>query len=332
MEYIKRYLYAIEKRLPASNKKDVVKEIESLIMDELEGKFGSKPVYGDKEIQQVLTEMGHPIQVSMRYRGEKEYFIGPELFYFFKLLLTIVCGAVTLGLVVSFVVGSFSLDANVWDVLKKFLLFLPSLIPALLSAVGSVTIVFFLIQKFAKPDQKIDLREEWTVKDLAEIPQNSDRVKRAEPIIAICLTIIFAIFINLYCRNSELLFGSSIHFMQIFDLNVARQILPLWNISIGITLALQTILLFKGKWNIATRIVDVFESLFSIYILAFMLKIDMLIATNGLTNIFNDGGFIASHVEKYYYIGLKWIVVITIIAIIVKTITLIVKSARKAGV
>ena len=101
MELIKRYLYAIERRLRGSTKEDITKEINSIIMDELEGKFGLKTNYEKEEIEVVLQEMGHPRDVASRFRGDKQYLIGPDLISFYWMVVSIVAGATTLGLVVS---------------------------------------------------------------------------------------------------------------------------------------------------------------------------------------------------------------------------------------
>ena len=79
MEIIKKYVYAVQRRLPAVGRDDIVKEINSLIYDELEGKFGKKDSYSNEEAEEVLKEMGHPREVAARYRGGSQTFIGSEL-------------------------------------------------------------------------------------------------------------------------------------------------------------------------------------------------------------------------------------------------------------
>ena len=72
MEIIERYIYAIKRRLPGKMSDDIATEIESLLYDELEEKFGNKETYTKEEIEEVMIEMGDPREVAERYRGGKQ--------------------------------------------------------------------------------------------------------------------------------------------------------------------------------------------------------------------------------------------------------------------
>lgn len=336
MELIERYIYSIRRRLLGSNKDDIVKEINSLIMDELEGKYGSKAEYTKDEIEAVLIEMGHPREVASRYRGDKQYLIGPEVFPIYKMMLAIVAGAVTLGLFVSFVVSSFGAESS-REIALNFLELIPSIFTALLGAIGGLTVAFWLMDRFAKFNKKeLDFNEGWKPRDLPELPHESDRVRMWEPIMAIIFIIIWAVFINSYAGYGGMpyvkAFGDNVAIFPIFNIEAVRYILPLWNISIGLSLILQVILLKTGKWQLGTRIAEIGLNVFSIAILAVMITGPMLISFDGMIKIFEEPEFNAVNIQKYYYIGLKVIMGLSALGVVTNTIKLIAKQARKANV
>ncbi len=93
MELVERYLYAVGKKLPMKKRKDIVNELRSLIMDNLDDRAkGDNPT--EDEITQVLMEMGAPAEVAKRYRTGPQWLIGPELFDVYKMVVSIVAGAV----------------------------------------------------------------------------------------------------------------------------------------------------------------------------------------------------------------------------------------------
>jgi hypothetical protein len=67
MKLIEQYLRAISYNLPLSKRKDVVEELRSLMMDEIEQRFGAEP--GENDLRDYINEFGAPNQVAARYRS-----------------------------------------------------------------------------------------------------------------------------------------------------------------------------------------------------------------------------------------------------------------------
>lgn len=340
MEVIKKYIYAIQRRLPAQNKDDIAKEINSLIFDELEGKFGKRDEYTNEEIEEVLKEMGHPREVAARYRGDKQLLIGPELFPIYKMVLAITAGATTLGLVISFIVKVINEaaagDATLWLFASNFGQLLGGLFSALLGLVGSMTIIFAVIQHFGKFDEMdVDIYEDWKPKDLPDLPEEKDRVSRWEPIVGMIFIVFGAVLLNYYVAAGNIPYmvnpGSGISVLPIFSVEALKQYLPLWNLSLGLSFVLQIILLIQGKNTLGTRLFDIGISLLGIAILATMISGDMIISVEGLINEFGSHDWINA-MQQHYYTFLKVIMGLSIFGIIVSVINLIVQQARKANV
>jgi len=340
MDIINKYIYAIQRRLPTQNKDDIAKEIKSLIYDELEGKFGKQNEYTNEEIEEVITEMGHPREVASRYRGDKQLLIGAELFPIYKMVLAISAGATTLGLVISFIVKAVNHAATEAITLGFFIgsfaeLF-ASLFSSLLGLVGSLTIIFALIQHYGKFDKEdINMYEDWKPKDLPDLPEEKDRVHRWEPIVAMFFIALGFAILNYYVAAGNLPFiinqGTEITVLPIFSVDALRQYLPLWNLSLGLSFALQIVLLVQGKWNLGPRLFDISISLLGIVILATMINGPMIISTEGMLHEFGHSYWLDT-LQKYYYVALKVFMGFGIFGIVVNVIKIIFQQARKANV
>ena len=340
MELITKYIYAIQRRLPAHNKDDIAKEINSLIFDELEGKFGKKDEYTAEEIEQVIKEMGHPSQVAARYRGDSQLLIGTELFPIYKMVLAIVGGSVALGLVISFIVkvinDAVENGATLMMFFSNFAQLLGGLFSALLSVVGIITIVFALVQHYGKFEKKdIDMYEDWKPKDLPDLPEERDRVKRWEPLVAMFFITIGFVILNYYVIDGNLPIWinpqSDVTIIPIFNVEALRQYLPLWNLSLFASFALQVVLLVRGKWTLGERLLELSIALLGIVITATMINGPMIISTAGLIKEFGAMDWMGS-IEKYYYIALKVALGFGIFGVVVNVIKIIVQQARKANV
>ena len=340
MEIIKKYIYAIQKRLPTASKDDITKEITSLIYDELEGKFGKKDEYTNDEVEEVIKEMGHPREVAARYRGDKQLLIGPEIYPVYKMVLAIAAGGTTLGLVISYIVKIINQAVVETATLKVFLMgfgeLIGSLVSSLLALVGSITIIFALIQHFGKiGGEDMNIYDDWKPRDLPDLPEEMDRVHRAAPIIVMCFIAFGFAIMNYYVAAGNIPFVSSfdsdVVIIPIFSIDALSRYLPFWNLSLGLSFALQIILFIQGKWNLGTRLFDIGISLLGIVILASMINGPMIISMEGLIHEFGAQGWM-DIISNNYYIALKVVTGISIFGIVVSVIKLIVQQARKANV
>jgi hypothetical protein len=336
MEIIERYIYAIKRRLPGKMSDDIATEIESLLYDELEEKFGNKETYTKDEIEEVMIEMGHPREVAERYRGGKQYLIGPEIFPIYKMVASIVLGAVTLGLVISFVISAFTMEANTaWDSIKPFFGFFPSLFAAWMSAIGGLTITFAIIEHFAKLDGKeFDFSEGWKPSDLPELPEEKDIVRLWEPIVSMVFIIIWLILLNSYIYTQGAILESLEHvtFLPVLNFEALQQFLPVWNLSIGLSLALQIVYIVTRKHTLFTRIFEIVLSLFGIVILVMILNGPALVDFTQIVDFFQNSNLTMASLDANYRLGIKILIGLSTFGMIVNIIKLIVQQARKANV
>ena len=97
-----RYIYQVVKRLGASQREEIKKELMGLIEDMLSERTENP---AREDIDAVLTELGRPSELANKYRDSKQYLIGPEYFSLYIFVLKVVLGAVALGMAVAMTVG-----------------------------------------------------------------------------------------------------------------------------------------------------------------------------------------------------------------------------------
>lgn len=108
MSLIERYVHAVTKHLPQSQRAEVGEELRASIEDMAADRAkGSKPKEAD--IEKVLVELGDPTVMAGNYTGTKRYLIGPKWF------------------------------DTYWGVLKQILYFVPAIVVCIMLVVNFVT-------------------------------------------------------------------------------------------------------------------------------------------------------------------------------------------------
>jgi hypothetical protein len=160
MDLLERYLAEVRRNLPARDADDIVAELRDLLLARAEEQ---EETAGSVDWDALLKEFGHPLVIAARYR-KQQWLIGPELYpfylHFLKVIVTIVI-AVTAGLAV--------LKGVLWAASPGQAItgFLGSLWWGAASAIGSVTIVFALLERFGGTSAKRHLC--WKPMELPEL-------------------------------------------------------------------------------------------------------------------------------------------------------------------
>ncbi|MEG0854259.1 MAG: hypothetical protein RSF82_10330 [Angelakisella sp.] len=185
-----RYIYAVTKQLPHAIRKDVAKELFSLVGDMLEERCGEL-VPTDKDVRMVLTELGTPTELAQKYSQDATAcLIGQPYYSQYKFVLKIVLFAVTLGLVVSGVVSV--VMGNTGNGFVAAAKWIAELINGLATAFAFVTLLFAF---FYRKGIALDINDD-SLNSLPPIPQNKYRIGKVEPIVDIILAAVFtAVFL-----------------------------------------------------------------------------------------------------------------------------------------
>ena len=87
-DYMNRYIYQVIRQLPKAQREEVRMELEELISD----------MYADRNsMEEVLTELGDPVDLQKQYQNGQKYLIGPEYFdtYLWFVKVVLICAAST---------------------------------------------------------------------------------------------------------------------------------------------------------------------------------------------------------------------------------------------
>lgn len=256
-ELIDRYVYAVTRRLPARLRNDIDKELHSLIEDMLDARCdGLMPE--DRDVRVILTELGTPSELAMRYMPEgRDHLIGPAYYSQYKMVTGIVLASVTFGLVLSGFISFFTDSSEA----LYFTLFswIGTLITGLIAAFGAVTFIFAVFER-----KNIALNFGGSELDsLPPVPEKKSVIPKGEPIAGIIFSVIFCVIFlaapQIICAK----FGADQPFIPVFNVDLIHQ---LWYIFVALTIlgiARESFKLYEGRYTKRLAIVTVVTDILS---------------------------------------------------------------------
>jgi hypothetical protein len=189
----------------------------------------------------------------------KQYLIGPQLFPIFKIVLTVVTavlGAITLA---GIMLTVWRTDASLLTITQEIVWAIPDFIGNIMSAVGSIVVVFFLIERLL-PDEAFDEEaEEW---DPRSLPAANDKLvfDRGELVASIVFTAIFLTLIQ-EPQSTDI---------PLFAANFYANLLPLVNVLLLSSIGLDIYKLRLGRRTRTSQVLDIGMALFTA-VIAFIL-------------------------------------------------------------
>jgi hypothetical protein len=148
MDLVDRYLKAVEKALPETQREDIIRELSEDIRSEMEDKESELGrALTEAEQQAVLKQRGNPLLLAARYRQEHRtlafgrQLIGPVLFPFYLKVLSFNLGLTFVVVAIIFIaLGVSGQKIGFHDILSTCLL-------QLFIQLGVVTLIFSLIER-----------------------------------------------------------------------------------------------------------------------------------------------------------------------------------------
>jgi hypothetical protein len=256
MELIDRYVYEVGRHLPRKNRADIQAELQSTLVDTLEARVEGEPS-PDDEIE-LLKEFGPPQKVAASYWPEGQYLIGPRLFPLFRmvvgivLIVFVIVQLVLLGVAVVF-------NQEVLTFLSVLDIF-GELIGSVFTTFSIIVIVFAVLQRF---DVRPETEQEWDPRDLPVI-EEGETISRGGTVAEITFSlVIIAILLFLPDKIGVVVSPG----MEILLNPVIVSYIPLIILSIMLGIALDVILLWRGRWETSTRLAKIGTNLLGIYVL-----------------------------------------------------------------
>lgn len=194
MKLIEQYLHVIGNHLPLRGKKDIIAELRSLLLDELEAKYGPHPQ--EKDILAAIGQFGSPKEVARRYTGDRPLIARPlEDAYFF--ILKIMAFGITIGFTVSLIVGLIGNAFTEISPLKTILDFFLKTGGAIISGTGSLTLIFIGLSRFpCIPAKELDF-EEWKPEDLKGVELDNSIPSKIESLLSVIAILALIIVANI---------------------------------------------------------------------------------------------------------------------------------------
>ena len=246
-ELISRYIYDVIRRLKPAQRADIEKELRTLIDDMLSDRAGENAA-SFEDVEAVLLELGRPYLLAAKYREDKQYLIGPELFEIYMLVLKIVLIATAFGMALALIIGyAVTPPQNAFTTIGQFF---GSVFSALVQSFAWVTVIFALIERFLSKDVIPNKGIPWKPADLPPIPDKKMVIKKSEPIVGIVFSVLFLVIVN----AAPWLFG--FYFVNgiaasipVFNLSVWNTMLPLIDAIICLGILKEVIRLIIGQYT-----------------------------------------------------------------------------------
>lgn len=329
MDLIERYLHAVGRRLPAKNRADILAELRSHLNDTLDERFGGGA--SEDDVAELLKETGEPSKVAASYTGSRQYLIGPELYPTFRMVALIVMAATIGAQLVAIAVGLLTGEAHPagWDAWA-------GLVNSIPAALGSVVIVFLILQHFGvNPDLKE--KEEWDPRSLPGFDEE-EKLKPAEQIVGITFG---SIFLGLLAA-----FPDKIGFFLFpgggfYPNPVIAQYLGWIILALLAGIGLNVYLLWQGRRTTGSRIAQIAIDLLSIGVLALLYQGHTVwLAAHGSSGLFPSlvkfGEDIAENIQvlgmESFRLAFGIALIVTVVETIVELVRLVNRSLRVARV
>ena len=197
-DLVERYIYAVVRRLPEKERKDVSLKIDELISSMLAERAGSGESE-EEQVRAVLNELGNPEELARNYSNvAKNCLIGEPHFSLYKRVLKIVliavAGALALAILIEWLTGvpggvEYDLGGIILLTTKGIIHLLSTIISGLQGAFAIVTIIFAILYH-----QGVELdSEKFDLNDLPELPDTEKRTGIGEFIVSMVFLSIFAV-------------------------------------------------------------------------------------------------------------------------------------------
>lgn len=289
MELVDRYIYAVTKRLPHKQRSDIEKELRGLIEDMLAERCGDRtPEKAD--IEAILKELGEPSKLAGKYRDEKSYLIGPELFHTYllvlKIVMTVVIFGVALGKSISLFVNP---PLNIAQGLGELI---AAVISGAFQSFTWVTVIFAANERFAF-NKKAGLEEkDWSPSDLQQIPKKEALIKPSEAIVGIIFAVLFIVLFNFASGLIGAYYfegGKVVSVVPIFAAEGLKQFLPLITVSYCLAILKECAKLIVGKWTLVLGVTSAVLSLVSLVFCAVIFTNPAVWNANFVSGLYTSG-------------------------------------------
>ena len=251
MELLDRYLAAVRRNLPADEAADITEELRDVLLARAEEREAAS---GDANWPALLREFGHPLVVAARYR-KHQWLIGPELYPFYVHFMKVV-GLIVVAVAVAVAAVKAVFGGDMGALVPGLL---GSLWWAAVASVGSVTILFALIERYGGAERHL---RHWNPNQLPDV--SAKQPGPWESAFEVGLSVVFLLWWVNLIRLPDFAAGGS------FRMEPA----PIWNVLFWPILALAAARLaynllvwLRPRWRLGRALLGVATAVGGILIL-----------------------------------------------------------------
>ncbi len=276
-ELVDRYVHAVVGGLPKAQRDDVARELRTLVDDMAAERAAARGAAVDEAaVVESLRALGQPDAVAERYGRPRPHLIGPAYFAAFK--------AVT-GVVVA-VLGVLFLVSTVWslslaggppaEVPGRLLEALLRFGTTALANVGLIALIFAAIER-ASPAGPASEAADWDPRSLPPVV-DADRLDRGGQTAELAFDLVAMVMFNwvVQWRLPIVIIGPEVTRTWVDFTPAALAWVPWVNATFVLSIALSLVLLWRGRWQVSTRLADIAINVVSVAVLVRVLALDRI--------------------------------------------------------
>lgn len=234
-----RYVLATLRSIPERQRADIEKELRASIDDAVEARLESGDV-ADVAEKEVLTELGDPDRLAAGYSGRPAYLIGPEHFFVYKRLLTVLLVTVVpIVAVVMAVIQALS-GAGVGEVFADTFGLVFNLV---VHMVFWTTLVFYLIER----SDNADIGEVWSPDQLPAAPSGG-QISLSDTIASVVVLVLMITGL-LVLRGSSPVVDADGATVALFNTDMWSFWIPFFVVVLGVQVVFEVIKYRRGRWT-----------------------------------------------------------------------------------
>jgi hypothetical protein len=312
MQIIDRYVYAVVRNLPQSQRWEVERKVRAAIEDKLTKYLD---IYDEKQrVEKVLSELGEPSALAEKYIDHKGFIIGPKNYYNYMIVLKIVLGCTLLVISIEYVLR-FVFSTGGIELFKLIFRYISSLLSGSVQGFIWVTIVFLIFDYigFKTGKNSVDGKT-WSLANLPEIPEKKALIPKGESIFSIVFSTIFIMvvyfapqYLSIYIKGND----SHYSIIPLFNLEVLNTCKFLLLAIFLTTLLKETLKLIAGRWNLSISLAVIALDTAAL-ILTLIIFRNPEIFNSSLPTAFASLGNLQIEAETGWHIFKEWFFVIFI--------------------
>ena len=257
-DMIERYIYDVTRRLPEAERGEVKRELGANIADMLPENPSAR------DIEAVLTKLGPPRELAEQYRQTARYLISPGMF---ELYISVLKTVLPIVAVICACVGVFTTvmaSAQASEVVGTGL---GTAIEGVLQAAFWITVGFAIADRTGR-------KQEWTLKDLPDLPEEEDvTIRRSSSLVGMILSVFFPVLIIFMILHGNwlLVLASGADVIIPFSQAALERAIPFIVLLGALGVLINAFKLYWARWNIRLCLINIVQNLLWLGIVLYIL-------------------------------------------------------------